>query len=75
MLSAQDGNGGVPGCTPHKRTLFGEGKRGVQPRLFCILGQGVSGCETFVDGMGRGNGESTMITANTMIMTRAHKCT
>jgi len=34
-------------CTPHKRTLFGEGKVGVQPRLFCILCQGVwglSGC-------------------------------
>jgi len=31
-------------CTPHKRTLFGEGKRGVQPRLFCILWQGVWGC-------------------------------
>jgi len=30
-------------CTPHKRTLFGEGKRGLQPRLFCILCQGVWG--------------------------------
>jgi len=30
-------------CTPHERTLFGEGKRGVQPRLFCILCQGVWG--------------------------------
>jgi len=29
--------------TPHKRILFGEGKRGVQPRLFCILCQGVWG--------------------------------
>ena len=28
-------------CTPHKRTLFGEGRRGVQTRLFCILCQGV----------------------------------
>ena len=27
-----------------KRTLFGEGRRGVQPRLLCILCQGVSGC-------------------------------
>jgi len=31
-------------CMPHKRTLFGEGRRGVQPRLLCILCQGVSGC-------------------------------
>jgi len=30
-------------CTPHKRTLFGEGKRGVQPRVFLILCQGVWG--------------------------------
>ena len=30
-------------CTPHRRTLFGEGRRGVQPRLFCILCQGVWG--------------------------------
>ena len=30
--------------TPNRRTLFGEGRRGVQPRLFCILCQGVSGC-------------------------------
>ena len=30
-------------CTPHRQTLFGEGRRGVQPRLFCILGQGVWG--------------------------------
>jgi len=30
-------------CTPHKRTLFGEGKRGVRPRLNCIHCQGVWG--------------------------------
>ena len=30
-------------CTPHKRTFFGEEKRGVQPRLFCILCQDVWG--------------------------------
>jgi len=30
-------------CTPHRRTFFGEGRRGVQPRLFCILCQGVWG--------------------------------
>ena len=30
-------------CTPHNRTLVGEGKRGVQTRLFCILCQGMWG--------------------------------
>ena len=30
-------------CKPKKRTICGEGKRGVQPRLFCILCQGVWG--------------------------------
>jgi len=30
-------------CTPHRRTLFGEARRGVQPRLFCIRCQGVRG--------------------------------
>jgi len=30
-------------CTPHRQTLLGEGRRGVHPRLFCILCQGVWG--------------------------------
>ena len=29
--------------TPYRRTFFGEGRRGVQPRLLCILCQGVWG--------------------------------